>query len=77
LGRFDFGAKLAVVAKDVALGISEAHRLGVPMHVIEKAADLWRQALSEGLGNEDFTKIATLVEKQGGGAARGRRDANS
>ncbi len=71
-GRFDFGATIAVLDKDVALGVEEAQELGVPMWVIEQASRVWRFAASHGAAGRDMTEIARLIEGWAGTEIRGR-----
>ena len=69
-GRFDFGAHLSIVEKDVKLGLQEARALGVPVTALQAAGALWKKAASEGRGSEDFTTILKLVEEPGGAVVR-------
>lgn len=71
-GAFDFGARLAIVAKDVLLGLEQARELRVPVPVIEAAGALWAQASEEGRDHEDFSAIVKLIEKRGGAEIRRR-----
>lgn len=71
-GTFDYGAKLATMYKDVAQGLEEAHRLGVPMWTHETVAQLWRFAVQQGMGEQDFTTLITLMEAWAGTAVRSR-----
>lgn len=70
-GRFDFGATVAIMEKDVALGISEAARLGVPMWTIEQSARLWHFAATQGMAGEDITALIRLTESWTGTRVRG------
>lgn len=65
-GSFAFGAHLSIVAKDTALGTSEAEKLGVAMPVICKANDRWQAAMAAGMATDDFTKIHVLNENDNG-----------
>ncbi len=71
-GRFDFGATIAVLDKDVTLGVEAAQGLGVPMWVIEQAARVWRFAASHGAAGQDMTEIARLIEGWAGTEIRSR-----
>jgi len=71
-GRFDFGATIAVLDKDAALGVEAAQELGVPMWVIEQAARVWRFAASHGAAGQDMTEIARLIEGWAGTEIRSR-----
>jgi len=63
-GTFDYGAALAVVDKDVALGLKEASALQVTMPVIRQACGVWNAACWAGYGDEDFTAIMKVVERR-------------
>jgi 3-hydroxyisobutyrate dehydrogenase len=70
-GAFDFGARISIVAKDVELAIAEARALEVPVPVLDEARSLWRSAMEQGRGRDDFTSIIRLVEERGNVAVRG------
>jgi 3-hydroxyisobutyrate dehydrogenase-like beta-hydroxyacid dehydrogenase len=65
-GTFNFGGALAIVAKDVELGIKEAHGLNATVSVIEKSGELWRKAMDQGRAEDDFTTIVKLIEQLSG-----------
>ena len=71
-GRFAFGATIAVLDKDVTLGLAEAAALDVPMWGLEQAARLWRFAASQGHGGEDLTTLARIIEGWAEAEIRGR-----
>jgi 3-hydroxyisobutyrate dehydrogenase-like beta-hydroxyacid dehydrogenase len=71
-GQFDYGAALAVIEKDMALGVAEARLLNVELPAIERARDVWHAAYEAGHGNEDFTSILRFVEEANGTRVRGR-----
>jgi 3-hydroxyisobutyrate dehydrogenase-like beta-hydroxyacid dehydrogenase len=60
--RFGFGATVAVMDKDVTLGLAEAQALGVPMWAIEQAGRVWRFAASHGMAARDITELVRLME---------------
>ncbi len=70
-GRFDFGATVAIMEKDVALGLAEATRLGVPMWTLEQSARVWRFATTQGMAGEDITALVRLMEGWTGTSVRG------
>lgn len=72
-GSFDFGARMSIVAKDVALGLREAASLDMPMPVVEAACRLWAAMLEAGHHAEDFTTIIKAVEQQAGCEVRSRQ----
>ncbi len=71
-GRFDFGAAIAVLEKDMSLGLAEANTLGVPMWTLEQAARVWRFAVSQGRGSDDITALIQLMEGWAGAVVRSR-----
>ncbi len=71
-GTFDYGAKLATMYKDVTLGLEEAHTLGVPMWAHETVAQLWRFAMQQDMGEQDFTALIKLIEGWAGAEVRSR-----
>jgi 3-hydroxyisobutyrate dehydrogenase len=70
--RFGFGATIAVVDKDVTLGLAEAAALDVPMWGLEQAARVWRFAASQGAGGDDISELARFMESWAGVELRGR-----
>jgi 3-hydroxyisobutyrate dehydrogenase-like beta-hydroxyacid dehydrogenase len=71
-GRFGFGATIAVIDKDVTLGLEEAQAQGVPMWVIEQAARVWRFAATQGMAQDDISELAKLMERWAGAEIRSR-----
>ncbi|AOK36217.1 NAD(P)-dependent oxidoreductase [Burkholderia cenocepacia] len=71
-GRFDYGAALAIIEKDMSLGFDEAHLLNIATPTIDRARDVWHAAYEAGRGAEDFTSILTFVAEHGGTRVRGR-----
>ncbi len=69
-GRFDFGATIAIMEKDVALGLAEAAELDMPLRVLAESARLWRSALDKGRGSDDITALIRLMEEGAGVAVR-------
>jgi 3-hydroxyisobutyrate dehydrogenase-like beta-hydroxyacid dehydrogenase len=74
---FDFGARLAVPYKDLALGLAEAEALGVPMWTTEIARQVWRFAIDQGMGEEDYSALVKLMERWAGTEVRGRKPASA
>ena len=68
--RFAFGATIAVVDKDVSLGLAEAAALDVPMWGLEQAARVWRFAASQGAGADDISELARVMERWAGAEIR-------
>lgn len=71
-GQFDYGAALAVIEKDMTLGVAEAQLLKVSIPAIERARNVWHAAYEAGRGGEDFTSILKFVEEENGTRVRGR-----
>ena len=69
-GSFDYGARLAIMYKDVVLGLQEADDLGVPMWAHETVGQLWRFAMNEGRGEDDFTSLIRTMEGWAGAEVR-------
>lgn len=73
-GTFDYGAALAILDKDMALGLQEAQAWDASLPVIEQARDQWHAACEAGLGGLDFTAILQYVEQRNATLVRERRD---
>ena len=69
-GSFDYGARLAIMYKDVLLGLREAEDLGVPMWAQETVGQLWRFAMTQGRGEDDFTSLIRMMEGWAGAEVR-------
>ncbi len=65
-GAFDFGARLSIVAKDVALGRAEAGALEASLDVIDRGIATWTEANRTELADEDCTAIIKAVERRNG-----------
>ena len=65
-GTFDYGAALAIVNKDIALGLQEARAFDARVPVIEQAQSRWHAAYEAGLGSQDFTTILKYIGQQNG-----------
>lgn len=74
-GTFDYGARLDIMYKDIALGLAEAEAEGVPTWTLGAMAQLWRFAMIEGSGAGDFTALIRAVERWAGAELRSRRPA--
>lgn len=77
--RFDFGARMAITAKDTSLTVKEAEELGVPMWIAQSVRQIWNYAVSQGGSERDGTALITYLEpwagvevRAGAGAARSR-----
>lgn len=65
-GTFNYGFLTRLLLKDVKLFEELAEELAVPTLVSEAVVNVWRIAVSQGLGDRDFTAIAQLVERWAG-----------
>ena len=74
-GSFDFGATIAVMDKDVTLGLAEAASLAVPMWTLEQAARLWHFAVTQGRKSDDMTTMIQMLEDWAGAKVRSRPSA--
>lgn len=61
-GAFHTGARLAILQKDVALAVQEAHGLGVEHGAATAVRALWDEAVARGHGGEDLSRIYHFIE---------------
>nr|WP_315592780.1 NAD-binding protein [uncultured Cupriavidus sp.] len=67
LGRtFDYGARMAITAKDISLAVEEAANFGVPTWVSRSVQQLWRYAVAQGGADRDGTALITYLEPWAG-----------
>lgn len=74
-GSFDYGARLDILYKDITLGLAEAEALGVPTWTLNAVTQLFRHAIADGRGPEDFTALIRLVEGWAGAEVRSAKPA--
>jgi 3-hydroxyisobutyrate dehydrogenase-like beta-hydroxyacid dehydrogenase len=72
--RFDFGARMAITAKDISLTVKEAEELGVPMWIGQSVRQIWKYAVSQGGSEQDGTALITYLEPWAGVIVRGTGD---
>lgn len=65
--RFDAGAEMSILEKDVRLCIKEAADLGVTMWVGRAVHQLWEHACRLGGAGRDITELVRYLEEWGGG----------
>ena len=53
---------LKLMTKDIGYAIKEAERMGVPLRTAVPAAEVFKHALSKGLGEQDFSAVIKGVE---------------
>ena len=63
---WDFGFSLALMTKDVGIGMSILNDAGVKAPVCETNAHIWKAANEQGLGAEDMTHVVKMVRDQVG-----------
>lgn len=71
-GEFNAGFKTSLMYKDLKLFREEAELASMPIWVTNSVIETWRYAIDHGIGDEDFTKIATIIEEWGGVSFRSR-----
>jgi 3-hydroxyisobutyrate dehydrogenase-like beta-hydroxyacid dehydrogenase len=64
--KFDFGARMAITAKDISLSVEEAQNRGVPMWVAQTVQQLWKFAAMQGGYDRDGTSLITYLEPWSG-----------
>lgn len=64
--KYDFGAPLHILMKDVDLAIEQGEALGVPMWVCQAARLVYKHAMFEGRGNQDLSRLVEVVESGAG-----------
>lgn len=60
--KYDFGAPLHILMKDVDLAVEQGEALGVPMWVCQAARLVYKHAMFEGRGNQDLSQLVEVVE---------------
>lgn len=63
---FSTGARLDILAKDTELAIKQAQTLGTPHHAATAVQQLWTQAVAEGHGTDDLSRIYEYIAQAGG-----------
>ncbi|ALM84236.1 NAD-binding protein [Bordetella sp. N] len=69
--QFDYGARMAITAKDISLATGEAEKLAVPLWVARQVQQLWRFAASQGGAERDGSSLITYLEPWAGVEVRG------
>jgi 3-hydroxyisobutyrate dehydrogenase-like beta-hydroxyacid dehydrogenase len=64
-GAFATGARLDILAKDVELAVAQAQALGTEHRAAEAVRALWSQAVAEGHGSEDLSRIYHFLAGKG------------
>ncbi|MGY5148652.1 MAG: NAD(P)-dependent oxidoreductase [Candidatus Nitrosopumilus sp. bin_68KS] len=62
-GEYEATFTLANLKKDISTIIETAKSLGIKLPMIEKAEEVYRDALNEGLGNIDYTGIIEHIKR--------------
>ncbi len=71
-GTFAGGGPLRLAVKDLGAVIAEARALGTPVRTVERALEVWREAVELVGGDEDFTHVISPMEDVAGVEVRGR-----
>lgn len=64
--KYDFGAPLHILMKDIDLAVEQGEALGVPMWVCQAARLVYKHAMFEGRGNQDLSQMVEVVERGAG-----------
>lgn len=64
--KFDFGAPIHILMKDVDLAIEQGEALGVPMWLCQVARLVYKHAMFEGRANDDISTMVKVIEKGAG-----------
>ena len=62
-GKYDATFTLANLKKDISTMINTAKALGIELPMITKAEEIYENAISEGLGDIDYTGIIEYIKK--------------
>jgi len=65
-GKYDFGAAVDILLKDVDLALSEGEAMGVPMQVSQSVRQFMRMIHAVGGGEQDITRSLEWVAKWAG-----------
>ena len=71
--KFDFGAPIHILMKDVDLAIAQGEELGVPMWVCQAARLVYKHAIFSGAANDDISTLIQHVERASGFQLPGTR----
>lgn len=63
-GKYAVGARLEIVAKDVALAVTEAESLGVSHTAADGVKAVWTAAMAAGRGKDDLSRIEQFITAQ-------------
>lgn len=69
--KFNYGARMAITAKDISLAVDEAEKLEVPVWVARSVQQVWRFAASQGGADRDGSALITYLEPWAGIEVRG------
>ncbi|MCX5818940.1 MAG: NAD-binding protein [Deltaproteobacteria bacterium] len=64
--KFDYGAPMHILMKDIDLAINQGERLGIPMWVCQAARLVFKHAMFEGMAECDITELVRVVERGAG-----------
>jgi 3-hydroxyisobutyrate dehydrogenase-like beta-hydroxyacid dehydrogenase len=52
------------MAKDLGYALKEAEKDGVPLDTASTALEIFKRAISKGLGNQDFSAVITSMSQE-------------
>ena len=61
-GRFNYGAPMHILCKDIELALAEGEAQGVPQMVCQQVRQLYMLGMHQGWRNKDITEMAKLIE---------------
>lgn len=64
--RYDQNFRTRLMHKDITLCMQEADRMGVPMWLGTNVRQFWQFAMTQGMADDDCSRIAALIEKWSG-----------
>ena len=71
-GTFEGGGPARLAVKDLGAVVEEARALGVPVRTVERALEVWREAVALLGDDADFTRVIEPMEAAAGVEVRGR-----
>jgi len=71
-GTFEGGGPARLAVKDLGAVVEEARALGVPVRTVERALEVWREAVALLGGDADFTRVIEPMETAAGVEVRSR-----
>ena len=63
--QFDPNFALQLMAKDLTYALQEGKALGMSLQSATSALEIFRKAIAEGYGNEDFSAVSKALKRKG------------